>query len=417
MVGHSHGNHPVTRLRRLAIPTPSFWTLTVVCCLLAIALLPLLGATASQASERRHLQGNEEVLTGRHVDVADHEASDLLVAAQSSKLERLTLEDLAVAAGRVKMTDITTENLLLFSGFAKMQDMSLRQGFLLGNSLTFGGDVSSDLAMAAGWITLQPETIIGGRLRVAAANFLQQGQLLGDLVVVARKVTLNGEISGNLRILAEKITIAPAAVIHGNISYRSLQEVEVQDGATVLGDVQRVKPHLTLPSIMVVFLMGLAVWAAVMLSVFLLGGSLQIAVPHIMTRPACAIESHPLKTTFVGALVLCGVPVVMLFLAISLWALPLAMMILPLYWGGCIIAFLGFAYWAGLHLIGQPALCWGTPSLLRRLAALLLCLLVVTLAGAVFPIFGLAIFIVGASAGLGAYLLPPPKQPEQTPDS
>jgi hypothetical protein len=381
--------------------------------LLALLLLPFLVQAAALAADHGDaaLSNNEEVVTGRRVTLADQELRDLLVAAQTARLDRLSLEDLVLAVGRAELTTVSTENLLLLAGRADLRDMSIRQGFFLGNSIDYEGEVASDLAVAAGWVTLGPQTLIAGRLRVAAARFRQEGQLLGDLVVVARQVTLAGEISGNLRILAERITLAPGAIIHGDITYRSLQDIQIDKDATVLGSVTRVEPRLTLPSLAVVFLIGLTIWAAAMLATFLLGGSLQIVAPHLMTRPACAIESHPLKTTLVGALVLFGVPLVGVLLAASFYALPLAIMILPLYWAGTILAFLAFAYWAGLHLLGRPGLCWKTPSLARRLAALLLALVVVTLAGAVLPVLGLAILLIGTSAGLGAYLLPPPNSP------
>jgi len=268
-------------------------------------------------------------------------------------------------------------------------------------SVLVTGRVTGDVEVAGGSVVLARGAEIGGSVEAGTGSFvLEEGARVGgDLTVGAGDVVVAGTVEDSLRAGAESLRIASTAVVGGDVEYDA-EEYTLEDGAEVGGTVTQVDDLDvgTFPGAPG-FGGGLPAvpgWAGTvygLLSAFLLGAVLLLALPGVSGRVVERVTGEPGTAAAVGLLVLFGTPVVLLLVAITVVGIPLALA------GTLLFALLLMVAWVyGQYALGTWLLSLADVD--SRWAALAIGLVVVALLGAV-PVLGGLVTLAVVLLGLG----------------
>lgn len=265
------------------------------------------------------------------------------------------------------------------------------------------GRIGGDLMAAARLITMPDDATVGGDAWLAAEEVIVRAPVAGTLRVAAREIYLAGDVGGDADLSGEEIVIAATARIAGDLTYRSTDDITIEPGAEILGDVIFVRskhPRAWVGSI----LAGFATFALTFLvGMFALGVLLILAFPDAAGASVRRLARTPWVALGLGVAILIVGPIAITLLAASVVGIPLTIVLVAAY---VIALFHGY-------LLGAGALgCWAARLIHRdadrsfwtRTAAFAAGLVVLSIVGFIPVLGALAVFLVTA-AGLGAILL------------
>ncbi len=108
----------------------------------------------------------------------------------------------------------------------------------VGSSIVIEGNISEDLFLAGGNILISETANIGGDLFVGGGTIDLEGYVAGKVTVGGGEVIINGKIDGPVTIEADNVEIGTSAEINQGIKYTSPKEANIDDNATILGEVE-----------------------------------------------------------------------------------------------------------------------------------------------------------------------------------
>lgn len=107
-----------------------------------------------------------------------------------------------------------------------------------GGNILIESNIEDDLILAGGNISISDQAIIGGDLIIGGGTIDLQGVVMGNVYLAGGVITINGEVGGNVKIQqVEELKLGSNALINGNFEYASRKIIEMEDGATILGEV------------------------------------------------------------------------------------------------------------------------------------------------------------------------------------
>jgi len=359
------------------------------------ALMAPGGGYAAEVAEKVAVSGShqdQQFLAGETVEVTADIADDVFAAGRKVLLESASAEN-ALAAGF----------------FVTVRETTARDMILAGGEIDFAGAVSDDLVAAVcpvcpmvGGLHLRRGTHIGDDARLAGRDIHVEARIDGTLYAAATgTVTLSGEIAGSAEILADRIVVTPDAKIGGDLLYAGTAKPEIPEGAVVSGEVREL--DVKLPKIedsggWVWF--GIAVAAIFVLAVMFLGAVYQLVIPNILSRAAVTAQEHPWSSLGRGVVVLLVIPALAGLLLATVIGIPLAMVIMAIFFVMLTLAFVSVAYCIGLFIRDRIGRSGALPSWAGRIMWTALGIAILMLVAAV-PLIGFVVALLAVVAGLG----------------
>lgn len=190
----------------------------------ALALVPMAVEAADlRAGERMNI-GAEETIT------------DDVYAAAGQVNSGATIEgDLLTAGGNVVVDGSVTEDLQAAGGSVKVLSDVGGDARVAGGDLTISGNVAEDLMLLSGQAQVSSNQV-GGDLVWAGETLNLAAPVGGDLQLTGKEVYLDSTVSGNVEFSGTKLVLESNATIEGDLSYKSPNEVTINDGATITGE-------------------------------------------------------------------------------------------------------------------------------------------------------------------------------------
>ncbi|MFB6266777.1 MAG: polymer-forming cytoskeletal protein [Halodesulfurarchaeum sp.] len=301
------------------------------------------------------------------VVIAEGETADQVTGVAGTILIRGTVTgDVSAAAGNVVIAE---------SGHVR-GSVNVATG-----SLRIDGTVDGSVSAGAGTVVLGPS-----------------GTVRGDFDVGAGSVVLAGTIRGDAAVGGETIELLPTALIEGNLRYDG--SLAQREGSTVRGSLvqdedlgQFVSPFSWVPPAL-----RFPAWIDSVYGLFanlVLGGLLLLVFPTFSTRVADSVTEEPVRAGGVGLLALVGTPILLVFVAITVIGIPIALFGLLVY---VLAIWIGAVY--GEFAVGRRLLAAASDEENRWLA-LLVGLLAFAVVGFIPIVGGLAVFFA-LLVGLGA---------------
>jgi hypothetical protein len=325
-------------------------------------------------------------VAGGTIDVFGQLEKDLVAAGGTVSVGRLVKRDVTVAGGAVHLGGVVGEDVRAAGGL-----------------VTVGSRIGGELVAAGGEIVLDRKARVAGRAWLAGRTVIVNGQVGRGLRVAGGTVTLEGQIDGDVNVVAQSVALLPGARITGNLSYASGAPARIDPGAQILGRVTR-EPAGWAPGarragrfvfrvVKIVAGFGLLATGVVLLLVF----------PGATRATSRTIASVPWRSLGVGVLLLVANPIVAILLMVTIVGIPLGLLTIAFYLASLLLGFLVGAIFLG-DLLARLARRREPPPAGLRILGLLLALVVLALLGLV-PVVGGAIQLVTLLVGLGALAL------------
>lgn len=365
---------------------------------LVIALAAMMPPTQGRAAEL----GEKISLSGSHQD-------QQFLAGETVEVTADIADDVFAAARKVLFEGASAENALAAGFIVTVRETTVRDMILAGGEIDFAGSVTDDLVAAVcpfcpmvGGLHLRRGSHIGDDARLAGRDIHVEARIDGTLYAAATgRVTLSGEIGGNAEVLADRIVITPDARIGGDLLYAGTAKPEIPEGAVIGGEVRELDvklPELGDRESWIWF--GIAAAVVFVLAVMFLGAVYQLIIPNVLSRAAVTAQEQPWSSLGRGVVVFLVTPAIAALLLATIIGIPLAMVIIAIFFVLLTLAFVSVAYCIGLFLRGRLGRQATLPSWAGRIMWTALGILILMLVGAV-PLIGFVVVVLAVVAGLG----------------
>lgn len=312
--------------------------------------------------------------------------------------------DVYAAGGSVLIDGTVNGDVLAAGGQVTIRGTVTHNVRVAGGMIILDGRVGGNVSAAGGNITSTGASAINGSFAGVGGQFDFLGPIGKEVNIAAGQVTVGNSIGSNLFFTGGQLTLTSPAKIHGNLSYVSNANAQIEQGALVTG-----KTTHTYPPQQKTETAGAAGKAALVgvnivfsfvefLFAFLIGIFLWAFVPVYSNRATELLVNRPWISLGIGLLVWILVPFSILLLLISLIGIPL----IPVeIFGVIIFSYLGkiFVSWAiGLwfsKLIRQE---------FHPIMALLIGLVFFAIISLI-PLLGWIFGILAIATGFGALLI------------
>lgn len=290
-----------------------------------------------------------------------------------------------------------------FMGFGQKVDINgnvVNAARVFSQDFTLRGHVEGNVMSFAQSILIDTRAWVEKDVSFGSAQFIMRGRIGGDLSGGASSITISGQIDGDAKLEGDKIVVLQGAIIGGKLLYSSKNEPKVEDGAQILGGIERFTDDKKKEG--EGYSVGSFFWDAWWyLGSLALGAVLLALFRGFMLDSANSITGATVKTLGLGILFLICMPIAAIAVALTLVGIPAAVLI-ALTW--CILIYLADIF-AGLA-IGHWML-----SKMRKNAtaprpfwALALGLVVVTVLCAI-PMVGWVFGVIISALAMGGFFV------------
>ena len=344
--------------------------------------------------------------TGDIVEISGDQDDMVFAAGGQVRLALTTPDDVYAVGANIEIAGIQADHLSLGGGDIVISDATVTDILSAGgNIMLVDGTVSDDVIAAAADLTIRTEFSIEGSAVLTGASVTLDGPIGGELKASGEAVRLNGEIDGPVVVRAKRLFIGPQAHIKADLSHHS-DSIDIADGARIDGEVivlqpqpgPNIEPFLRRASIMFA-LFGLLVLAGLIFLVIMT----VIALPGLMNRSRHMLNERSLSTLGIGFLVSVTAPAVIAILFVTIFGIPLGVLIGIIFLALAPLAFAAIIYTIGMR--GRSMMLqvneadnpgWGARFVWTALAAL------VFLVIGLVPILGGVTWLLAYVFGLGA---------------
>jgi len=145
--------------------------------------------------------------------------------------------DLIVSGGQINIGGEVLSDLITIGGNTTISAKIGDDARIAGGQIQILSPIGGDLMAAGGQINVSPDVSIGGRLFAAGGMIDLSGNVEDDVFIAAGTVLLSGHIKGNVNIECDRLVLLESAVVDGQLTYSSPNELEQKPGAKVAGGI------------------------------------------------------------------------------------------------------------------------------------------------------------------------------------
>lgn len=247
------------------------------------------------------------------------------------------------------------------------------------NATIGGGDLHIDSISVIG----QNAYLIGGSIHV-------NGTVRGGLLATGGDVELNGPIGRDVEVASGTLTVGPHAQIAGNLRYRVKGEVNIDPAAKITGKVTAL-PVSKGPGPFSLLWVG---------GVLLMGVVVVLLVPRFIAETAVAIDARPVRAVLIGVIVGILWLVAVVFAAVTVLGLPLALLGLAVWLIITAISGVPVAVWLGGRIMHARTVLGRQGPLVNFFIGALIFVVI-----GVIPVIGNLIQFIAGCIGFGSILM------------
>ncbi|RLG15246.1 MAG: hypothetical protein DRN71_01800 [Candidatus Nanohalarchaeota archaeon] len=252
-------------------------------------------------------------------------ADDLIVTGGEIVIEGTIDGDLIAFGGNIVVSGDVSGDVLIAGGTIKVTGDVADDAVLAGGDIEISSDIGDNLLAACGSFKMGEDSSVGRDAILVGSDVNVSGDVSRNLLVHGSIVEIDGSVLGNVVIDSERAPrILAGAEIVGDVNYTCEYDIVVDEGASIVGYVNKKIPDEGRQrSDLEKFNARLSGF----LSIFAVGFLLVRMLP-VCTRNVCNnLKKSALRCGLWGAVGLVIVPVMGLFLVITIVGLPLALML------------------------------------------------------------------------------------------
>ncbi|MDQ5950768.1 MAG: hypothetical protein QG639_44, partial [Patescibacteria group bacterium] len=314
--------------------------------------------------------------------------------------------DLYIGAGTAQVLGTVEGDLLAAGGSISVDGTVTEDARIAGGNITFNGDVGGNVTVLGGTVTFGPNSTVAGSVVVFGGNITMQGSILGNVYGGAGAASLNGSVGQNVNLDAGSLNVSPSASVSGSLIATVEEQSEISPEAQIAGMSDIKVREKSDKKVNVQQAAGIS--AAGIFSQFIFGSLMSLAggllllwlLPGWFTQLARTIEVSPGPALGWGLVYIFMMPIVFVFLLLTVIGIPLAFLTLLIWITNAIIASWITALVIGRWLADKNEWSW----IEGRYTQLVVGVLVLN-AISLIPIIGWLLGFAAFVLGMGALLL------------
>jgi hypothetical protein len=332
-----------------------------------------------------------------HAVASEHE--NLWAAGATVAVRGSVKNDVRAAGAEVDVDAVVGRDTWAAGAIVAIAGESKRNLYAAGARVNVDARIGGKLSVAGARVLIGPRTEVAGATRVAGADVVFAGTSRGPAEFYGDSVQIDGRIMGDLRVRARSVSLAKGAVVDGNAVFETLDEPQIDVGATVRGRQTVTIPMRTSIDRRSIFV-GLG--AAVLFGVgagFVLGLIMLLAARPFVERAIDAMWTVPVRSAFVGLGVLVLVPIVAALIMVTIVGIPIGLLILLAFPLAVAVGFVLAAFGLSDRLMNRDRV---ERSFGGRLLLLIVGLIILAVVGLI-PVLGFVVGVLALLIGLGAF--------------
>ena len=361
---------------------------------MAIIPFPVAGAESNRDFENRRIV---TLPAGTIIN------KDYFATGETVKIDGTVNGDVYAAGGKVIVNGNINGDLLVAGGMVIISGKISENVRVVSGELTVTGEIGKNLTVGAGHLKLAPSARIHGTLVAGAGEVNLEAPLDKAVTVAAGLMTLSSTVNGNVEAAVARLNMTSSAIVKGDLKYWSDKEPVMEPGSRVVGEIIAKKPIEIPLSAFPDLAEGLSLFAYIskiinFISTLVFGLFLIHFFPKFPESQMATLRKKPWISVGVGFLVLLTVPAILVFLFLTIFGIPLALIVFMIYLVTLYAARISVILWVGIVCFER----FGVTG--REKQAFTLALCVYFLLGLI-PMIGSLVTILVLTTGIGAALL------------
>ena len=314
---------------------------------LALILSPQVPSSEKDPESEQH--DDRKIVVVPAGEVIDR---DYFAIGDSIEISGIVNGDVYAVGGSVFVDGQINGDLLAAGGEVTVSGIVSQDARLGGGQVTINGNIQRNLTVGGGDVELTPSATVQGGVVGGGGNFHLSGVVGKGVVIGAGRLVTSNVIGGDLDVAAGTIRLTSKANVIGNFTYSSKEAPSIDSGAKIDGTItQKSLPIEIRPSIEGL----LALYAGVKLlcvlasfiSTLILGLLLIRVYPKFSEKAMAQIQDQPLASAGLGFLTLMMTPIIVGILGMTFIGLPLALILLAVFFIYLYLARIFVIAWAG----------------------------------------------------------------------
>lgn len=171
----------------------------------------------------------------------DVKAGDIYVAGGSVDISGDINGDGIIVGGEISVLGDVAQDIMVAGGTVSLLGSVGDDLRVVGGNITVSNKIGGDLVAAGGFVKILSGTVVAKEAVIAGGAIIMNGEVVGDLTIYGEDVTINGSVGGDVALnFSKKVTIGEDASIAGNLTYSSIEDIEIPEGVFIGGEVIRV---------------------------------------------------------------------------------------------------------------------------------------------------------------------------------
>jgi hypothetical protein len=238
-------------------------------------------------------------------------AEDLIAVAEEIDVKGEIKGDCIAAARNINLLGIIADDIMAVGQNITLEGEVGDSFRAAGKTVTINARIKGDITAFGESITLHDDCIAEGDVVIAGRELQINGKVLKSLKAYGGKIKIRGEVAEDATLKGDRIVLYPGAKIGGNLTYTCANQIELMGDARVAGETTWNKP---------------------------------VIKPNISPRQVFitmdSMHSSPGKSLGFGFVFLICVPVAAAILFATIVGIPLALIVLLMYFAALYISLL-----------------------------------------------------------------------------
>jgi cytoskeletal protein CcmA (bactofilin family) len=284
-------------------------------------VLPVL---ASNAEDNVNLP-TDKVISGNYYTVG-----------QTVEINGRVESDLVVAGGNVLVSGEVGGDVLALGGNVRIIGPVSGNVRILGGNVEIAGPVGHNVMIGAGKLIILPSSQIQGHITAGAGTLEVNGLVEGDVLVGASNVKITGNVKGAVDVWLEHngiLNISKTAVLESQLVYHGNTQAQIEQGAKLAQ--APVFKEWNKNAVEHGWWWG---WLISLFGALVLGMVLMSLWSRQIMETGQEILTHTWPSLGWGAIWGVAVPIICIILLFTLIGIPLALVVVGLYFISCLVA-------------------------------------------------------------------------------
>lgn len=199
----------------------------LVAVLMIVALLPVVSEAAMvvRADEQVSVD-SEEVVPGNFYGLG-----------QVVTMSGTVIGDSILIGGSIVTNGTIMEDLLMIGGTTQVHASVTEDVRIVGGETTIAKDVGGDVVVVGGLVRILSSAHVAGDVFVLGGEAMLEGDIDGSVFGMVEKIRIDSTVAGDIDVTTEQLTLGEKSVIHGSVTYASVNELIRSPQAVVDGEI------------------------------------------------------------------------------------------------------------------------------------------------------------------------------------